>query len=107
MNFQLAIGIVLATIIATLTFMLDSCNDEKLKLQAIIMGLKADKKSLKQGIKTQNDMIEKLEIDVQKAKEKWEKKPPRTVYIPADVNITRGDCNDTKNIINAIRNIDF
>lgn len=43
----------------------------------------------------------------------WKEKPPSIKYkilyksLPKDTNLTRGNCNDTKNILNTIRNIDY
>ena len=68
------------------------------------------------ALEFQSQEITELEVDYNSSiidLEMWRSKPPdikyKTVYkyIPQEVNLTRGECNDTKQLIGAIRHIDF
>ena len=68
--------------------------------------------SLNDSVKDIKRELEKLEDKVQELEE-WEALPPEirynTIYkyMPKEVIVERGDCNDTKNLIDSIRTIDF
>ena len=65
------------------------------------------------SITTQNIEIDRLKIDYEAKILEYESREPDIIYktivkrVPVDTNITRGNCEDTKNVIDAISTIDF
>ena len=100
MNPTTIIGSVTAGIIVTLVILLSFCGSAK---DALIKEVS----DLESSIDIQNQTIEDQRIDYEKRLKVYETAVPRTVYIPADVNMTRGNCDDVENLIDGIRNITF
>lgn len=100
MNPLAIIGSIAGGVIATLSILLVLCNNTK-------DGLIQDNSDLEAALKLQNKEIEDQRIDYEKKLKEYETTEPRTVYIPRDVNMTRGNCNDIENLIDGIRGIDF
>jgi len=72
----------------------DNINTIKLKNETIY--------DLNSSLNTQNKAIIDLKIDYKKKKEEFEKRPKEiyiTKYITKEINVTRSDCNDTKNLL--------
>ena len=105
------IKIIIASLVAgsfiTLLFLLSQCNNKNLELTAEKKELETEKSNLLLSIKKQNEEIEKIVIDYESRLRDYENAKPRTIYVPADVNMTRGNCKDVKNLISGIRNISF
>ena len=77
---------------------------------------KASESMLKSALATQTAAIDAITVDRDASVEalnKWKALPVEVKYvevykyIPLDVNLTRGDCNDTKKLIDSIRSIDL
>jgi len=93
MNPTTIIGSVAVGIVTTLVILLSLCGSAKDTLVKKVSDLEAS--------------IEAQRIDYDKRLKTYKNKPPRTVYIPMDVNMTRGNCDDVKNLIDGIRSINF
>jgi len=67
----------------------------------------------KRELKLSNARVDSLEGDVVKVTDElevWRNKPAVIKYkyrLPEDINMTRGDCNETKRLLDAIRTIDL
>jgi len=104
---KLIIGSLLAGSILTLLYLLNSCYNNVYDLKEDKRQLETQKQDLIKAIERQNKEIEFITVEYEKRLLEYDDLEPRTIYIPADINMTRGNCNDVKNIIDVIRNIDF
>jgi len=92
-------------------FIISSKNKDISILNGNIALLKVEKTALIDGILFQNKEIEKNKIDYEINLQKYINKKPdiNTIYvnryITKEINTTRSDCNDVKNILSNIRNI--
>ena len=70
-------------------------------------------RDMNRSISVQNTKIQSIKVDYEAKILEYKNRKPDVVYktivktAPVDTNITRGNCEDTKNIINAISTIDF
>lgn len=68
---------------------------------------------LNNSISRQNQEIEDIKIDYEQKLILYKKKNPKVIIKeiiknhPVDIDLTRGSCEDTKNVIDAISSIDF
>ena len=107
----------LVTIVTT--YHLTAVNGLNKQVDKLADGLKvceASNSKSNDALNTQTAYIIELEVDYKtnvQELEEWEALPPEirynTIYkyMPSEVIVERGDCNDTKNLIDSIRTIDF
>ena len=97
----------LVGVILILSIAINQCKDEKKDIQKSLNESIIKYNNLNQSVLIVNDEIERQRIDYEKKINEYKNRKPKTVFIPSDVNITRGDCTDVKNLIDSIRNINF
>jgi hypothetical protein len=92
-------------------FVISSKNKDISILNGEISILEVEKTALIDGILFQNKEIEKNKVDYETNLQEYINKKPdiNTVYvnryITKEINTTRSNCNDVKNILSNIRNI--
>ena len=86
-----------------------ACGKEKAELQLSV-------EKFRDALTVQNKAIDNLKIDYDLAiieLEDWKSKPAEVKYkyiyetVVKEINVTRGDCNDTTLLIESIKHIDF
>lgn len=100
---------VIGTILITMLVMCNSdhsANEAEIaELRTKVVIMSANNDTLSRAIEDQNAIIEAQRIKIANFK-------PVTVtevltkYVPTYINVERGDCNDTKNMLDVIRTID-
>lgn len=96
----------------------EDLRDAKKEYEESIVSLgisKANEATLRASIYTMNTEIEKYEIDIETKKkelEEWKAKPKYDKYKILykklkDYNLTKENCDETANVINAVGSIDF
>ena len=99
-----------------LKFRVDGLRDDVVTLEVKLSEERMNNRVLKGSIKTQNDAIAAVSIDLakkQKELDEWKNKPEKirynTIYknLPLTLDIRKEDCETTKDAITTIRSIDF
>lgn len=106
---QIAEGIifvVMLTMTVTCKYESNQIAADNSRLQVRLLSAKANSEVLSNALLENNAIIEAQRLKIKNFK-------PVTVtevvteYIPKYVNVERGDCNDTKNMLDVIRTIDI
>jgi len=117
--FQYVSVILLVALIATSLFLnnkIDNLENNIKDIQLLLAQSQVKATTYKSALEKQNIYIENMKINLKKKNDElseWKAKPEKIRYnviyktIPADTNLTRGNCDDTENVIDAIRTINL
>lgn len=118
-NKNILVGLILAGVTAYLYSYVSGLKRDIMSLEVKVTKLQKDvvfktleKERLETAIQKQNYLIENLRAKESKAKRelaKWNSLPPKVKYkvITKIREVKSDDCKDIKNVINAVRNIDY
>ena len=110
----IGLGVALGLILITYQVRVSGLKTDVMELQMELQASEMNRFSLKSSIEDQNKAIDAMVVDMvakDEEIEKWKNKPAdvryETVYkrLPADINLTKDDCETVRSVIGSIRGI--
>lgn len=112
----IGLGIALGTLFIIYQLRVGGLKEDVLELQLELRTSEMNYSTVKSSLKEQNGIIEILRVETDKKDDeiaKWKSLPPKVRYnviyktLPADINLTKDDCETTRRVIDSIRGLEL